>query len=92
MRALFIFILCLLAFGCAAESSETPDPLKCKSNLTMTPDGMRLLIECNRDVPEPLPADSYCDKQGAGVYVCNIYHASDADCKAFPGICDIPTE
>lgn len=83
-------LLTFLLLGCAGESDDTPDqpPLKCTSSVLETDDGTRLLIECNRDVPEPLPADSYCDHEQTGLYVCNIFHASDADCKAFPGICN----
>jgi hypothetical protein len=84
--ALFIFILSSLLAGCAGESE--PEPVHCKADsLVQTPAGERLLIICSGDVENP-PAT--CERQSEGRYACNIYHASQADCEAFPGMCEAP--
>jgi hypothetical protein len=88
--ALFIFILCSILVGCAgtSEPAPTPEPLKCDNGgLLDGPEGSRLLVECNRDVPNP---PDTCERQAPGDYVCNIYHTSEADCESFPGLCKPP--
>jgi hypothetical protein len=82
-----ILILTVLVSGCAGETSEAPPaPLKCKAiGIIETPQGERLSVECNRSVPNPPPV---CEETEPGVYACNIYHASQEDCEAFPGMCD----
>lgn len=89
LSAIFIFIIVLVSLlsGCAASTDLTPDPLKCRSEIIDTPDGRRLLVQCNQDVQNP---PNVCEVEGDGNYLCNVYHADDAFCNTFPGVCAVP--
>lgn len=85
MKALLIAVLLLV--GCAAEKVEPePEPLKCSpGGIVEKPEGLRLMIDCNRDV-ESFPEE--CIRVNVGVYECNTYHAGQVMCETFRGICD----
>lgn len=92
MRALFIFIISLFAFGCAGEAIDEPAPVPpnvCRADsIVTTPNGRRLLVECTRDVENP---PSVCESVGNGEYLCNVYHADQVFCETFPHVCDPPS-
>ena len=88
MKTTAIFLgLVIGALGCQDPDEYYRQPLSCDSHVVDTPDGLRLLVECNRDVENP-PAE--CVPQGDGAYSCNTYHADEAFCKTFPGTCVSP--
>lgn len=77
----YLFALLLVACG---ASEDPPPPLACSASIVSTADGDRLLVSCNRAVPAVPDA---CELVAAGTYQCNILHATDPECAAFPGIC-----
>jgi hypothetical protein len=73
----------LVLVGCSGEATPAP-ALACSDSRVETPDGERLLVTCNRDVPAVPDA---CELVAASTYQCNWLHATAEQCDTFPGIC-----